>query len=56
MIGVDIVIAASICYAVIGGVIGSIFAILFINFDKAWKKILSFLFGIGGIIITKLMQ
>lgn len=41
-------IAACICYIVIGGVIGSIFALLFINFDKSWKKILSFLFGIGG--------
>lgn len=41
-------IAASICYALIGGVIGAIFALLFINFDKSWKKILSFLFGIGG--------
>lgn len=41
-------IAASICYGVIGCVIGGIFALLFINFDKSWKKILSFLFGIGG--------
>ena len=31
--------AAIFCYAVIGGVIGSIFALLFINFDKSWKKI-----------------
>lgn len=40
--------AAITCYAVIGGVIGSVFALLFINFDKSWKKILSFIFGIGG--------
>lgn len=41
-------IAACFCYIVIGVVIGSIFALLFINFDKSWKKIISFLFGIGG--------
>lgn len=40
--------AAITCYAVIGGAIGSVFALLFINFDKSWKKILSFIFGIGG--------
>lgn len=40
--------AASVCYAIIGVVIGSVFALLFINFDKSWKKICSFLFGMGG--------
>ena len=41
-------IAACFCYIVIGVVIGSVFALLFINFDKSWKKIISFLFGMGG--------
>jgi len=40
--------AAGICYTVIGGVVGFVFALLFINFDKSWKKILSFLLGVGG--------
>lgn len=40
--------AASICYALIGIIIGSVFALLFINFDKSWKKICSFLFGVSG--------
>ena len=40
--------AACFCYTVIGIVVGSIFALLFINFDKSWKKIVSFIFGIGG--------
>lgn len=41
-------IAACFCYTVIGIVVGSIFALLFINFDKSWKKIVSFIFGMGG--------
>ena len=41
-------IAGIICYSIIGLVIGVIFSLLFINFDKSWKKITSSLASIGG--------
>ena len=39
---------AIICYGTIGFVVGCIYALLYINFDQSWKKILSFLFSFGG--------
>lgn len=41
-------IAGIVCYSIIGTLIGVIFSLLFINFDKSWKKIISYLIGIGG--------
>ena len=41
-------IALGVCYSILGILVGSVFALLFINFDKTWKKILSFLFGTCG--------
>lgn len=37
-----------LCYSLFGIIIGIIFSLLFINLDKAWKKILTYLFGTGG--------
>lgn len=42
-------IAGIICYSIIGLVTGSIFSLLFINFDSSWKKIVSSLFSFGGV-------
>lgn len=41
-------ISGIICYSIIGSLIGVIFSLLFINFDKSWKKMLSYLLGVGG--------
>ena len=41
-------IAGMICYAVIGMVIGVIFSLLYINFDKTWIKIASSLLSFSG--------
>lgn len=41
-------IAGIFCYSIIGIVIGVIFSLLFINFDKTWKKIASSLVSFGG--------
>lgn len=37
-----------ICYSIIGMVIGVIFSLLYINFDKTWIKIASSLLSFGG--------
>lgn len=39
---------AIICYCIMGVVIGIIFALLFVTFDKAFKRILSSLLSFGG--------
>lgn len=41
-------VAGIICYAILGTVIGVIYSLLFINFDKSWKKITSSLVSFGG--------
>lgn len=41
-------IPAILCYSVIGLVIGIIFSILFVSFDKSWKRIVSSLFSFTG--------
>lgn len=41
-------IAATVCYSIIGIVMGVIFSLLFITFDKSWKKITSAFIGVGG--------
>lgn len=41
-------IAGIICYAIIGSVIGVIFSLLYINFDKTWIKISASLISFGG--------
>lgn len=41
-------IAGIFCYSIIGIVIGVIFSLLFINFDKSWKKITSSFVSVGG--------
>lgn len=41
-------VAGIICYAIFGTVIGVIYSLLFINFDKSWKKITSSLVSFGG--------
>lgn len=41
-------IAGIFCYSIIGTVIGCIFSLLFINFDKSWKKISSSFVSLGG--------
>ena len=41
-------IAGIICYSIFGMVIGVVFSIFFINFDKMWTKILSSLLSVGG--------
>lgn len=45
----------SLFFACVGFLIGTIFALLFINFDSSWKKILSFvlsIFGSGGFLVA----
>ena len=41
-------IAGIICYSVIGMVIGVIFSLLYINFDRTWIKIFSSLMSFSG--------
>lgn len=43
-----IMIPGIICYSIIGMVIGVIFSLLYINFDKTWIKIASSLLSFGG--------
>lgn len=43
-----LMISGIICYSIIGTVIGVIFSLLYINFDKTWIKIVSSLLSIGG--------
>ena len=48
MIGRMLMIPGIICYSIIGMVIGVIFSLLYINFDKTWIKIASSLLSFGG--------
>ena len=41
-------VAGIICYSIIGIVMGAIFCLHFVNFDKSWKKIASSLVSFGG--------